>query len=109
MSALVFPGAEEFGITAVEAQAAGSPVIAYGVGGVTESVRGGDDAATGVFFEPQTAEALVDAVFRLEQRSFDPKRLRANAERFDTHIFQQGFRRAVDEMLAGHGNCRIGP
>ncbi len=108
--ALVFPGEEEFGITAVEAQAAGSPVIAYGVGGVMESVRPrsaveerADTAATGVSFRPKTSDALMEAVRRFETLDFDARLLRENAERFATENFVKGIRRAVDELLGATG------
>ena len=64
--AFVFAAEEDFGITVVEAQAQGTPVIAFGRGGVTEIVRGLDSAQpTGVFFREQTAEAIVAAVQKL--------------------------------------------
>jgi glycosyltransferase involved in cell wall biosynthesis len=104
--ALVFPGQEEFGITAVEAQAAGAPVIAYAAGGVTESVKmfgavheSGDTAATGVSFHPQTPEALLEAVRRFGTLDFDARLLRENAERFATENFTRRIRRVVDELL----------
>jgi glycosyltransferase involved in cell wall biosynthesis len=61
--AFVFPGYEDFGIAPVEAQAAGRPVIAYGVGGALDSVI---DGVSGVLFHEQTAGALIDAVHRLD-------------------------------------------
>jgi glycosyltransferase involved in cell wall biosynthesis len=84
--ALVFPGEEDFGIVPVEAQACGTPVIAYGGGGVSETVvpLGASGAApTGVFFDEQTPEALLDAVARFEAADdFDRDAIRANALRF---------------------------
>jgi len=92
--AFVFPGIEDFGITPLEAQAAGRPVIAYGAGGVLETVQ---DHATGLFFREQTTEALVDAVEQFESRSggFDPAVCRANAERFAP----ERFRREISDFL----------
>ena len=66
--AFIFPGEEDFGITPVEAQACGTPVIAYGKGGATETVI---DGITGVFFKEQTEESLIDAVDRFEKISID--------------------------------------
>ena len=66
--ALLFPGEEDFGIVPLEAQACGCPVIAFGRGGATETVRplGGPDP-TGVFFEEQTTDAVVEAIERFER------------------------------------------
>jgi glycosyltransferase involved in cell wall biosynthesis len=83
--ALLFPGEEDFGIVPVEAQAAGLPVIAYGVGGARETVRDGE---TGVLFEPQTAEALAQAIVRLESLTLDPLAPRENARSFGRERFR---------------------
>jgi len=83
--ALLFPGEEDFGIVPVEAQAAGLPVIAYGVGGARETVR---DGSTGVLFEPQTAEALAAAIARFESLALDPQATRENAREFGRARFR---------------------
>ena len=83
--ALLFPGEEDFGIVPVEAQAAGVPVIAYGVGGATETVQ---DERTGVLFAEQTAAALAAAVARFEGLQFDERAIRANARRFGRDRFR---------------------
>jgi glycosyltransferase involved in cell wall biosynthesis len=83
--ALLFPGEEDFGIVPVEAQAAGLPVIAYGVGGARETVR---DGVTGVLFEPQTAEALAAAIARFESLALDPAAARENARGFGRARFR---------------------
>lgn len=82
--ALILPGAEDFGMTAVEAQAVGRPVIAYGKGGALESVVEGE---TGLFFNDQTAGSLLAAIGRFNARRWDPAAARANAERFSTSRF----------------------
>lgn len=82
--ALLFPGEEDFGIVPVEAQAAGVPVIAYGVGGARESVL---DERTGVLFDEQTPESLIGAVDRLERCEFDDQAIRDNAKRFSRERF----------------------
>ena len=85
--AFVFAAAEDFGISLVEAQAAGAPVIAYGKGGATEIVRPG----TGILFPEQTVESLVAAVksFETGQLEFPVEKLRYNAERFAPERFRQ--------------------
>jgi glycosyltransferase involved in cell wall biosynthesis len=82
--ALLFPGEEDFGIVPVEAQAAGVPVIGYGVGGVAESVL---DGRTGVLFAEQSEAALAEAIERFEELSFEDEQLRANARRFGRERF----------------------
>jgi glycosyltransferase involved in cell wall biosynthesis len=101
--AVLFPGLEDFGIVPVEAMAAGRPVIAYGAGGVLETVSplGGEAPPTGVFFHEQRVEALVEAIRRFEAAAdrFDPRVLRARAERFDRARFLAGFAAYLDRIL----------
>lgn len=88
--AFVFAAEEDFGITPVEAQACGTPVIAYGRGGALETVRGygqGADDATGVFFWEQTVESIKEAVGHFEQVSIACEACRKNAERFGVEAF----------------------
>ncbi len=84
--AFIFPGFEDFGITPVEAQAAGRPVIAFAKGGALDTVI---EAETGLFFREQSVEALMETIQQFERRSFDPAKARANAERFSNERFQQ--------------------
>jgi glycosyltransferase involved in cell wall biosynthesis len=100
--AFVFAAEEDFGIAPVEAQACGTPVIAFGRGGVTETVRGLDSAEpTGVFYAEQSPEALADAVRRFESlsRPISPAACRANALRFRAEIFRSEFRAFVADNL----------
>jgi len=91
--AMVFAAEEDFGIAPVEAQACGTPVIAYGRGGSLETVRGSGPAPTGLFFMEQTAEAIRAAVQRFEAapRAFDAAACRAHAESFSVSIFRARF------------------
>ncbi|MCA2980982.1 MAG: glycosyltransferase [Myxococcaceae bacterium] len=94
--ALVFPGLEDFGITPLEAQACGRPVIAYGAGGALETVT----SRTGVFFHEQTVDAVVAAVraFEVFERGFSPAEARAQAQRFTRAAFQAGLWREVQAL-----------
>jgi glycosyltransferase involved in cell wall biosynthesis len=83
--ALLFPGEEDFGIVPVEAQAAGLPVIAYGVGGAAESVL---DGRTGVLFDAQSDAALAAAIERFEALDLDERVARENARRFGRERFR---------------------
>jgi len=91
--ALVFPAVEDFGITPLEAAAAGRPTIALGSGGALETMFGLDttEAPTAVFFEEQSVDSLVEAMTRFEAAAdrFDAKALRARAEMFDRPVFKQ--------------------
>lgn len=94
--AFLFPGLEDFGITPVQAQAAGRPVIAYRGGGALDTVMDGE---TGLFFDEPTVESLMDALQRFETSHLAMKgtpqlteRIRANAVRFDQAVFQQELR-----------------
>jgi glycosyltransferase involved in cell wall biosynthesis len=93
--AFVFAADEDFGIMPVEAQACGTPVIAFGRGGVTESVVAGE---TGTFFQEQTPEAIANAVLEFEkvEETFEPECIRKNADRFCTEVFQQKMATVVE-------------
>jgi glycosyltransferase involved in cell wall biosynthesis len=95
--ALLFPGEEDFGIVPVEAQAAGVPVIAYGVGGASESVVDGE---TGVLFADQDVDALAGAIERFEGMRLDGERIRENAKRFGRRRFRAQMAKVIDEALA---------
>jgi glycosyltransferase involved in cell wall biosynthesis len=84
--AYLVPGVEDFGIAPVEAMAAGRPVVAFGAGGVAETVV---DGLTGVFFHEPTVDALVGAIAELDRSSFDRLVIRRRAEEFDTAVFRR--------------------
>jgi glycosyltransferase involved in cell wall biosynthesis len=106
--ALLFPGEEDFGILPVEVQSFGRPVIAFGRGGVLETVIGlaADDLArpetsTGVFFQKQAAESLTEAIQRFEaaENRFCPQFIRSHAMQFDRERFKKEFARFVAVQL----------
>jgi glycosyltransferase involved in cell wall biosynthesis len=90
--ALLFPGEEDFGIVPVEAQAAGVPVVAYGVGGVRDSVIDGE---TGTFHAEQTVESVASAILQFEEMRWDEDHIRDNARRFG----RERFRREMAALL----------
>lgn len=99
--AFLFAGIEDFGIVMAEAQACGTPVIAFARGGAAEIVRAeACPQPTGLLFSEQTAEAVVDAVHRFERDAarFAPASCRENAMRFDRSRFRQRF----EELLRSH-------
>lgn len=98
--AFIFAAQEDFGIIPLEAQACGTPVIAYNRGGVTETVRGFDHPRpTGLFFNEQTVDSLQDAVLRFEQVSdqIDLRDCRQNAEQFTAEQFRADFTAFVED------------
>jgi glycosyltransferase involved in cell wall biosynthesis len=96
-AALIVPNVEEFGIAAVEAQAAGRPVVAVGRGGVRETVL---DGRTGVLVDAEDAAALAEPLRYQDFGRFDPAAIRANAERFSAEAFRQALKASVDRHLA---------
>ncbi len=84
--AFVFAAEEDFGIVPLEAQACGTPVIAYGKGGALETVN---DGASGLFFKYQTTASLADAVKRFESMQFNPYTVRENSLKFARSEFEK--------------------
>lgn len=99
--AFIFAAEEDFGIAPLEAQACGTPVLAFAKGGALETVV---DRVTGLYFHEQSATAICDAVQRFETmpRPLDPEQIRAHAERFSTRQFRRQFRQYVEERWAAH-------
>jgi len=98
--AFILPGIEDFGMTAVEAQAAGRPVIAAHGGGALETIREGE---TGMFFDPGVESSLPDAMRAVFTRSWDPVAIMKNAARFDTDRFLAEMEREIARVLATRG------
>jgi glycosyltransferase involved in cell wall biosynthesis len=96
--AVIVPGVEEFGITAVEAQAAGRPVIAANVGGPLESVLDGE---TGLFAQHDDPDSFARAIGELDELRFDPDRAVENAERFSVESFKRRIAEHVDRVREG--------
>jgi len=95
--ALIFPGVEDFGIVPVEAMASGRPVIAFGYGGATETIK---ENVTGLFFSEQTADSLNNAVTDFESRSnFDPLKIAEHAGQFEQNVFKERFKYLVEKLI----------
>jgi len=102
--AFVFAAEEDFGIAPLEAQSCGTPVIAYGKGGVLETIRGLDSAdPTGVYFAEQSTASVISAIQEFERESarISPAACRENALRFAP----ERFRRELSEVVTGAFDC----
>jgi glycosyltransferase involved in cell wall biosynthesis len=108
--ALLFPGNEDFGIVPVEAQACGTPVVAFGSGGATETILppGESTAGTGWLFDRQTPESLERAIELCEANPtrFDPELARRNAKRFAVGRFERELVGYLEEVAGRHSRPR---
>lgn len=92
--AFINPQEEDFGITVIESLSSGRPVIAYAKGGATETIIEGK---TGIFFNKQTPESLVEAVKKFQATEFDPAEVRNSAIAFSLENFKSNIRKFVEE------------
>jgi len=94
--AYINPQEEDFGITAVEAMAAGRPVIAYCAGGATETIKEGE---TGEFFDDQWWEDIADKVIRFDSTKYDAEKIRSHAQNFSADKFKEKMKNFVDNIV----------
>ncbi|MEO1924228.1 MAG: glycosyltransferase, partial [Nautiliaceae bacterium] len=96
--AFIFAAEEDFGIAPVEAQACGTPVIAFGKGGTLETVI---DGTTGIFFKEQTPESLIEAIksFEKKENKFNSQVIRKHAEKFSKERFKKEFKQFVETKI----------
>ncbi|MFL5813227.1 MAG: glycosyltransferase [Bdellovibrionia bacterium] len=99
--AFIFPGLEDFGITPVEAMASGAPVIAYGEGGASETVT----PETGILFKPQTVDALIDAIQKIEsgEVQISQRACELRAAEFSREAFQKGLMARIRQAWIAAG------
>lgn len=92
--ALICPQLEDFGLTPIEAQACGKPVIAYNRGGLTETVT----QKTGIFFEKQTVKSLVSALNTFDSKKISPQDCISNAAKFSDKNFMLNFKKIINNL-----------
>ncbi|MEI8067858.1 MAG: glycosyltransferase [Candidatus Shapirobacteria bacterium] len=102
--ALICPQIEDFGLTPIEAQACGKPIIAFNQGGITETVI---DHKTGIFFNKQSVKSLVKALAEFQNETFSPQNCVNNAARFSNHNFMLNFNQTVKNLWKKHQNKSI--
>jgi glycosyltransferase involved in cell wall biosynthesis len=103
--ALLFPQYEDFGMTPLEVNACGRPVIAYGAGGALDTVIDGE---TGVLAPEQTVQSFIAAIERFESLEFDPARIREHALRFSRDRFERRMKEIVASAWESRGELPIG-
>lgn len=107
--ALIFPGEEDFGMAPLEVNSAGRPVVAFKGGGASETIIPG---LNGIFFQDPTVESLVASLEIFETMQWNPARIRAHAEGFDTAVFRQRVREFIESvvpLLCGDSNTANDP
>lgn len=106
--AFIHPQIEDLGITPIESMASGRPVIAYGVGGATETVIPGK---TGLFFYEQTWESLLDTIIHFDTHTWDSEAIQRHASKFGKQLFQEKIKKYVEDrqkdFLQQKNQCRL--
>ena len=102
--ALICPQEEDFGLTPIEAQACGKPVIAYNRGGITETVI---NHKTGILFDQQSESSLVDAIKNFNQINFSTQDCVNNAQKFSQRNFMLNFKQTVNQLWQQHQNTLL--
>jgi len=97
--ALIFPGLEDFGLTIVEAQSCGKPVIAYAAGGATEIVNSG---LTGEFFDKLTVQSLVNVLTKFKPNNYQTSQIISSAKRFSQRKFKTNFKTTINHLWQAH-------
>ncbi len=98
--AVIFPQVEDYGLVPLEAQACGTPVIAFGQGGALETIK---DGISGIFFAKQNPQSLAQAVERFEKKKISPEMCQKNALRFNEESFRKNFSLAIETLWSsGH-------
>lgn len=96
--ALLFPGIEDFGLTVLEAQAFGKPVIAFKGGGAVETIK---EKKTGLFFSPQTKDALITVLQSFDGGKFDSQDCKHNVQKFTQDQFKDRFSKTIEKLFQG--------
>lgn len=97
--AFIFPQEEDFGIVAIEAMASGRPLIAYRGGDIPEHL---EEKKSGMFFEKQTADDIIEAVKKFKDSDYDPEYIRSSVMKFDREIFKARIKEYVENELERH-------
>ena len=103
--ALIFPQHEDFGLTPLEANSSGRPVIAYGKGGIVDTMipyNGKDNKFTSVFFKYQNMDSLIEAINTFERLEVDPIFIKDHAKRFDDDVFIKQLREFIRNEYSKH-------